>query len=194
MLSEKFFYFSSVLCLATGRNLIVDDKETLGFLTISDEWTDHGFKATNTTDDPKSSREKRAFHQKMDERLSVLWPNGVIPFRISRHFDQGMRSKISSAIDYIERVSKIFSGQKASQMTFDCFRTHVSDISLLEEEKMRWTLLHGMVVFVAGQTIITTSLITLGLSHPTLSLEKLNLMLTITVMVLESSSTSSCTL
>lgn len=110
MLSENFFYFSSVLCLATRRNLIVDDEETS--LSFSDEWMDHGFKTTNTTDDQRSSREKRAFHQKMDERLSVLWPNGVIPFRISQHFDQGMRSKISSAIDYIERVSKILSKQK----------------------------------------------------------------------------------
>ena len=106
MLSKKLFYFSSVLCSITGRNLIFDDEEPSDFQTFREEWIDYGFKSTNTTDDQNSSRGKRSFHMKMDPGVSVFWPNGLIPFRISRYFDQKMRNNILSAIDYIEKVSR----------------------------------------------------------------------------------------
>ena len=50
MLVEKFFYFTSVICLTAGRNLIFDDKETSGSLTVRNEWIDSGFKSANSTD------------------------------------------------------------------------------------------------------------------------------------------------
>ena len=106
MLIKNFFFQSLFIFLANGRSL----HQNISELQASErEWFDR-FRASNvTTNDTESldrSRDKRSLHVNMEsEGITKVWPNGVIPYRISQYFDRMMVNAIESAIQYIETVS-----------------------------------------------------------------------------------------
>ena len=91
--------------MAKGRSLHQNISE---FQASQHEWFDQ-FRSSNvTTNDTESldrSRDKRSLHANMEAGITKVWPNGVIPYRISQYFDRMMVNAIESAIQYIETVS-----------------------------------------------------------------------------------------
>ena len=106
MLIKNFFFQSLFIFLANGRSLHQNISE---FQASQREWFDH-FRSSNvTTNDTESldkSRDKRSLHVNMEAGITKVWPNGVIPYRISQYFDRMMVNAIESAIQYIETVSQ----------------------------------------------------------------------------------------
>ena len=108
MLIKKFFFQSLFIFLANGRSLHQNISEVHA---SQHEWF-YQFKSANvTTNDTESQdgsrRDKRSLHVNMEsEGITKVWPNGVIPYRISQYFDRMMVNAIESAIQYIETVSQ----------------------------------------------------------------------------------------
>ena len=106
MLIKNFFFQSLFIFYANGRSLHQNVSE---FQASQREWFDQ-FRSSNvTTNDTESldrSRDKRSLHVNMESiGVTKVWPNGVIPYRISQYFDRKMVNAIESAIQYIETVS-----------------------------------------------------------------------------------------
>ena len=106
MLIKNFFFQSLFIFSANGRSLHQNISE---FQASQHEWFDHFRSANVTTNDTESldrSRDKRSLHVNMESAgITKVWPNGVIPYRISQYFDRMMVNAIESAIQYIETVS-----------------------------------------------------------------------------------------
>ena len=106
MLIKNLFFQSLFIFLANGRSL----HQNISELQASQrEWFDQFKSANVTTNDTGSQdgsrRDKRSLHANMEAGITKVWPNGVIPYRISQYFDRMMVNAIESAIQYIETVS-----------------------------------------------------------------------------------------